>query len=134
MFIMFITCMHMCAQLCACVHAMYTCTCVWGLPPPIPTHLPTHVPRGIPKINKKSISLEQIEIFQFCLKIYDLWRHPHLWVGCMSGWVSQWVESGQITKNLINLDPIKIIQFWTFWSFLLKPLKPFTGLFFNLIH
>ena len=30
------------------------------------------------------------------------------WVG---GWVGQWVGSGQITKNLINVDPIKIIQF-----------------------
>ena len=35
--------------------------------------------------------------------------------GCMSGWVvgwmGQWVGSGQITKNLINLDLIEIIQF-----------------------
>ena len=34
--------------------------------------------------NKNSISLEQIEIFQFCLKILHLWRLPHPWVG---GWV-----------------------------------------------
>ena len=27
------------------------------------------------------------------------------------GWVGQWVESGQMTKNLINLDQIEIIQF-----------------------
>ena len=30
--------------------------------------------------------------------------------GCVGGWVDQWV-SGQITKNLINLDLIEIIQF-----------------------
>ena len=37
--------------------------------------------------------------------------------GCMGGWVDgwvnvfQWVGSGHITKNQINLDLIKIIQF-----------------------
>ena len=36
----------------------------------------------------------------------------HGWVcGWMDGSVGQWVGSGQITKNLINLDLIKIIQF-----------------------
>ena len=29
------------------------------------------------------IKLEFIDIIRFCLKIYDLWRHPHLWV---DGW------------------------------------------------
>ena len=29
-----------------------------------------------------------IEIIQFCLKIYDLLRHPHLWVGV---WVVGWM-------------------------------------------
>ena len=38
------------------------------------------------------------------LKIYGLWRHPHLWVDV---WVDGWV-------NQINLDLIEIIQFWTF--------------------
>ena len=36
--------------------------------------------------------------------------------GCVCGWmggsVGQWVGSGQITKNLINLDLIEIIQFY----------------------
>ena len=33
------------------------------------------------------IKLELIDIIQFCLKIYDLWRQPHLWVdGCVNGW------------------------------------------------
>ena len=31
--------------------------------------------------------------------------------GCVGGWVGQWVGSGQMTKNLISLDLIKIIQF-----------------------
>ena len=36
----------------------------------------------------------------------------HGWVcGWVVGWVGQWVGSGQMTKNLINLDLIKIIQF-----------------------
>ena len=32
-------------------------------------------------------------------------------VGCVGGWVGQWVGSGQMTKNLINFDIIKINQF-----------------------
>ena len=31
------------------------------------------------------IKLELIDIIRFCLTIYDLWRHPHLWV---DGWVN----------------------------------------------
>ena len=27
------------------------------------------------------IKAELIDIIRFCLKIYDLWRHPNLWVG-----------------------------------------------------
>ena len=30
----------------------------------------------------------------------------------MGGWIGQWVGSGQMTKNLINLDLIEIIQFY----------------------
>ena len=36
--------------------------------------------------------------------------------GCVGGWVGQWVESGQMTKNLINLDLIEVIQFCFFVS------------------
>ena len=32
--------------------------------------------------------------------------------GCVGGWVGQWVGSGQMTNNLINLDLIDIIQFY----------------------
>ena len=31
------------------------------------------------------IKLELINIIQFCLKIYDLWRHPHPTYGWMGG-------------------------------------------------
>ena len=34
----------------------------------------------------------------------------------------------------INLDLIKIIQFWTFWTFLLKPPQPCAGLIYNLFY
>ena len=36
--------------------------------------------------------------------------HPPMGGG-VGGWVGQWVESGQMTKNLINLDLIEVIQF-----------------------
>ena len=32
----------------------------------------------------------------FCLKIWNLWKIPHPWVG---GWVGWWMRSGQIIKN-----------------------------------
>ena len=63
---------------------------------------------GSGRINKNQINLELIEIIQFCLKICDLLKHPHLWVGVqVVGWMG----------GLIYLDLIKIIQLWTFWTF-----------------
>ena len=62
-------------------------------------------------ITKNLINIDQIKIIQFCLKIYDLWRHPHLWVGLwVDGYIDGWghVKS---TKSQINLDLIQIIQF-----------------------
>ena len=42
-------------------------------------------------ITKYQINLDLIEIIQFCLKIYDLLRHPQLWVGVwINGWVNGW--------------------------------------------
>ena len=38
-------------------------------------------------ISKYRINLDLIEIILFCLKIYDLLRHPELWV---NGWVNGW--------------------------------------------
>ena len=52
---------------------------------------------GPGQIIKNQINLDLIEIILFCLKIYDLLRHPHLWVsiwvvGLMGGWVDGWVN------------------------------------------
>ena len=44
---------------------------------------------GLGHITKYRINIDLIEIIQFCLKTYDLLRHPKLWVG---GWVVQWVD------------------------------------------
>ena len=55
---------------------------------------------GSGHITKYQINLDLIEKIQFCLKIYDSLRHPHLWV---VGWVDGWFSgsmggSGYITK------------------------------------
>ena len=42
------------------------------------------------EITNYLINLDIIEIIQFCLKIYDLWRHLHLWVGVWVVWVDGW--------------------------------------------
>ena len=64
---------------------------------------------GSGHITKYQINLDLIEIVQFCLKIYDLLRHPHPPMGgCMDQWVGQWVGSGQMT-NLIKFELINII-------------------------
>ena len=43
---------------------------------------------GPGQIIKNQINLDLIKIILFCLKIYDLLRHPHLWVvRWMGGWV-----------------------------------------------
>ena len=53
---------------------------------------------GSGQMTKNLINLDLIEIIQFCLKIYDLLRHLHLWVGVwINGWVNGW---GQV-KSLI---------------------------------
>ena len=39
---------------------------------------------GSGQITKYQINLDLIEIIQFFLKVYDLLRHLHLWMG---GWV-----------------------------------------------
>ena len=46
---------------------------------------------GSGHVTKYQINLDVIEIIQFCLKIFDLLRHPHLWVGVwINGWVNGW--------------------------------------------
>ena len=42
---------------------------------------------GSGHITKYQINLDLIEIIQFCLKIYDLLKDPHLWVGGSMGGV-----------------------------------------------
>ena len=37
------------------------------------------------------IKLEFIDIIRFCLKIYDLWRHP--------GWVKGWAHVKSLKSN-----------------------------------
>ena len=48
---------------------------------------------GSGHIPKYRINLDLIEIIQFCLKIYDLLRHPHLWVGV---WVEGWFSGSMV--------------------------------------
>ena len=52
---------------------------------------------GSGQITNNLINLDLIEIIQFCLKIYDLSRHPHPWVGV---WVGQWVNGWGQVKSL----------------------------------
>ena len=44
---------------------------------------------GSGQMTKNLMNRDLIEIIQFCLKIYDLLRHPHPWVGV---WVVGWVS------------------------------------------
>ena len=44
---------------------------------------------GSGQMTKNLINRDLIEIIQFCLKIYDLLRHPH---PCVGGWVGQWIN------------------------------------------
>ena len=64
------------------------------------------------QIIKNRVNHHLIEIIEFCLKIYDLWTHSHLWIGVwVGGWVGQWVGSHQIIKNRVNRHLIEIIEF-----------------------
>ena len=48
---------------------------------------------GPGQIIKNQTNLDLIEIILFCLKIYDLLRHPHLWVGVwVVGWFCQLMD------------------------------------------
>ena len=51
---------------------------------------------GPGQIIKNRINLDLIKIIQFCLKIYDLLTHPHLWVGV---WVVGWM-GGLICESM----------------------------------
>ena len=46
---------------------------------------------GLGQMTNNLINLYIIKIIQFCSKIYDLYRHPHPWLGAwIVGWVSGW--------------------------------------------
>ena len=53
---------------------------------------------GQGQITKNLINLDLIKMIQFCLKIYDLWKHPHLRMGV---WVVGWVSGtmGGVRSN-----------------------------------
>ena len=72
------------------------------------------------------IKLELIDIIRFCLKIYDLWRHPHIWVDV---WVNGWahVKSLKLNKSWPNWDNSIVDIFDIFWTFYLNHLSPLWG-------
>ena len=99
MFIMFNMHACVCARAYACVRARAHVRggCPHPTPPP-----PTHPPGGVPpQISKNAIKLERIKIFQFRLKIWNLWRIPHAWVGVflVGGWVDGWVSGSKDVKS-----------------------------------
>ena len=107
-----LTCMCMCVCMHACMHvclhgALYIST---------PTHTPIHPPHLPPKgvtrqISLNVITLKWIKIFQFCLKIWNMCRLPHLWVGVwFCGLVDGWVfllTLWYLTAYLKHLSPLQ---------------------------
>ena len=69
-------CTYICVHACTCI-----CMCVEGFLSPPPIHPASTPQRGTPRISKNSKVLELIEIFQFCLNIWNQWRLPHPSVG-----------------------------------------------------
>ena len=61
---------------------------------------------GSGHITKNQINLELIKIIQFSLKICDLLRHPHLWMG---GWVVGWI-SGLMDESTGGWDQVKSLK------------------------
>ena len=47
---------------------------------------------GSCQISKNFINLYLFKIIQFCLKIYDVLRYPHIWVGVWFDWTNGWVN------------------------------------------
>ena len=78
------------------------------------------------------IKLELINIIWFCLKIYNLSRHPYLWV---DGWVNGWahVKPLKSNKSWPNRDNSIIDILDILLDILLKPPQPFIGLFFMVV-
>ena len=78
------------------------------------------------------IKLELINIIWFYLKIYNLLRHPYLWV---DGWVNLWahVKPLKSNKSWPNRDNSIMDILDILLDILLKPPQPFIGLFLLLI-
>ena len=58
---------------------------------------------GSCQIIKNRVNHHLIEITEFCLKIYYLWTHSHLWIGVwVGGWVDGWVSGS------VHVKPLKI--------------------------
>ena len=70
----------------------------------------------------KYINLDLIEIIQFCLKIYDLLRHPTY--RCAHGWA-------HVKSLKIDLELIAIIWFWKLY---LNHLSSLQGYFYDLFY
>ena len=80
-------CYHIITHVCTLMHAC-ACPCVYAwatLQTPWQSHAhpltPTPPKRGTSGISQNWKALELIEIFQFCLKIWNVWRIADLWVG-----------------------------------------------------
>ena len=52
---------------------------------------------GSCQIMKNQTNLDLIQITQFSLKIYELCRHPHLWLGVwIGGWMARLMGWGYV--------------------------------------
>ena len=60
---------------------------------------------GSGHITKNRINFELTEIIQFCLKIPDVLRHSHLWVGV---WVVGWISG--LTDGSMGGDQVKSLK------------------------
>ena len=75
------------------------------------------------------IKLELINIIWFSLKIYNLLRHPYLWVdGCVNGWAH--VKPLKSNKSWPNRDNSIMDILDILLDILLKSPQPLMGLFF----
>ena len=62
---------------------------------------------GSGHITKNLINLEVIEIIQFCLKICDLLRHPHVWVVGWNGGLIDGSMGGSMGRSQAKSLKIK---------------------------
>ena len=114
-----LTCMHVCAHVCACAcMRVHVHMCMGGAPTQPNPHPSTHPPPGgYPlKSVKTTIRLERIEIFRFRLKILESVENSPPMGGCFFWWVGGWMgglvgQRCEIIKILIKLDLIEIIDF-----------------------